>query len=125
MAGQAAKRVLVVDDDAVVRSFIAGSLENRGLATTESGDIAEARRAASQELPDHVLTDLILADGKGMELVQWLRAQNPRVQVTFMSGYDEQSVRANEWIGQGDVFLAKPFSVTQLLASLGTELQPA
>ncbi|MEX2216918.1 MAG: response regulator [Phycisphaeraceae bacterium] len=125
MAGRPLTTVLIIEDDAKIRSFIAATLEHYGLLATECASLAEARRAAMQAFPDVVLTDLILADGKAMELITWLRARNPRVRVTFMSGFNESSVRDNEWIAAEDAFLAKPFDISQMLRLLAIQPQAA
>src|SRR6266516_4719635 len=90
------KRVLLVDDHAVVRFGIA-QLINRQSDLVVCGEEEAASRAltAIEELkPDLVIADLSLKDSSGLELMRNIKAQYPRLPILAISAHDE-SVYAN------------------------------
>src|SRR3546814_14950436 len=57
--------VLVVDDDAAIRTVIARALDRAGHDVVAAGSLAEMRRALDRGLPDVLVTDVVLPDGNG------------------------------------------------------------
>jgi PAS domain S-box-containing protein len=121
-------RVLVVDDDRVVRGVCAALLSRRGFTveSVECGRDALERLATSAEPYRFVLLDLTMPGLSGIEVLQRIREaeseqSRPAVPVFLMSGYSEQDVSS----GLGELtisgFLQKPFTmndVNVLLAKL-------
>ena len=73
---------------------------------------ASSRRAIGQI--DLVLTDLVMPEMGGRELVERLRTRHPAMKVLFMSGYSERAVNTGGAMPPGTGFLEKPFTVEQL-----------
>lgn len=100
--------VLVVDDEASMRSIVCDVLEAAGYRVLEAANGAAAlARAATAEAPvDLVLTDLAMPGMDGLTLVRHLRAAHPDLRVLIMSGLPEpdQAGVARE------TFLQKPFT---------------
>lgn len=118
-------RVLVVDDDSVVRSVSAALLTRRGFMVDSVGDGSEAleRLATSPQDYRFVLLDITMPGLSGIEVLQRLRAterEQSRAPVTvfLMSGYSAQDVTRD----LGDLvfsgFLQKPFTLADLDALL-------
>ncbi|NUP09868.1 MAG: sigma-54-dependent Fis family transcriptional regulator [Polyangiaceae bacterium] len=82
-------RVLVVDDEEGVRSFLAESLEREGHDVTQAPDVAEALRLAREEPFDVVLTDLRMPGTDGMTLVRALRSEQPDVEVIVVTAHGD------------------------------------
>ena len=124
--------VMVVDDDAAVRSSIRRSLESHGYEVAEASNSREAREVFEDVLPDLVLMDLILPDGlEGREAANMLFAMNPNLKVLFISGYTSPEAKGMGALTAGEGFLRKPFelpelleSVSRLLGGTGTPLVP-
>jgi PAS domain S-box-containing protein len=109
--------VLVVEDEEDVRRFVAQALRRGGYTVLEARDGAEALAAAiAQETPlDLVLTDMIMPNMDGAELVRRLRALYPGMRALFMSGFPEDG----EVTDGGTVpFLAKPFTAESIHAAV-------
>jgi two-component system cell cycle sensor histidine kinase/response regulator CckA len=110
-----AQTILVVDDDAQVRSSIRRSLEKLGYQVTEAEDADSALTliAGAKAAPDLVLTDIVLQGMSGRELAVRLSIEHPSVRLLLMSGYSPDTMK----LKQGEVakFLHKPISL-ELLA---------
>ncbi|MDH5575922.1 MAG: response regulator, partial [Nitrospirota bacterium] len=116
-------QILLVEDEVDVRDSIKAQLEGEGhqVVATESGSEALALAESSQF--DIVLTDVMIPDINGIELVQRIN-QLPNHPVTIvMTGYGsvEMAVKAIK-AGAFD-FLSKPFSVDVLSATMASALR--
>ena len=85
------KRVLLVDDHAVVRFGMAQILSRESdLAVCgEQEDATQALTAVGQLKPDVAIIDISLKDSSGLELIRNLKAQHPALAVLVVSSYDE------------------------------------
>ena len=108
-------RLLVVDDEAAIRSSLARQLGERGYDVSLAADGADAASVFDSEHPDLVLTDLAMPRADGFSLISHVRAagETPIV-VLSVRGGDADKVRALD-LGADD-FVVKPFSMPELLA---------
>jgi CheY-like chemotaxis protein len=111
--GQAS--VLLVDDEAGVRSVAGKVLEGCGyhVTTAGSGEEALARCADPSFEPDLVITDVVMPGLNGDQLVERLRAQRAGLRVLYMSGFSEEAV-VHQGVAPGEHFLSKPFTPSDL-----------
>lgn len=117
-------RVLVVDDEEIVRDLAAMALESLGLEVLLARDGLEA--VASVELHGHhldlLLMDLTMPRMDGGEAFRIIRALHPRLPVILTSGYTEaESLRGMDGL-QPEAFLQKPFRVPDLQAEVARML---
>ena len=63
-------RILVLDDDSLLRSILAERLERSGYDVVQATSLAEARRAVLDVPPDVAVLDIMLPDGKGIDLIE-------------------------------------------------------
>ena len=107
-------RILVVDDDEAIRTVVSESLRRDGHLVTAAASVAEQRALFESFAPDLLITDVILPDGNGLDLVpEWL-AQYPDMPIIIFSAQNTLStaVRATE---QGAFeYLPKPFDLDEL-----------
>ena len=111
----ASRRILVVEDEAAVRSLTARVLERAGHTVMQAANGLEALALLDERADevDLVLTDLVMPEMGGRELRAALRRRYPRIPVVFMSGYDEDRALAE---GEDGVqFLPKPFTPAALV----------
>ena len=80
-------RVLVVDDEKMVRWTLAQALGEAGYQVDEASDAAEALRIATGDLPDVVLLDYRLPDRTGVEVLRDLRKLAPRLPVVMLTAH--------------------------------------
>lgn len=111
--------ILLVEDEAAVRSLLRRFLDGQGYRVVECQDGETALREAERrdgEL-DLLLTDLVMPTMGGFELARQMESRWPELKILFMSGYSEDAVGMmdNEPMMNATNFLQKPFS-TDLLA---------
>jgi PAS domain S-box-containing protein len=116
-------RVLVVDDEAIVRGQLRRSLELRGYTVVEAAD---GRTALAALVPasggeadvDVVILDMTMPDLDGSEVLRRLRAAGSRVPVVISSGYLDVAVERRLPRGEFQGFLAKPYGATELVSAI-------
>lgn len=106
--------VLVVDDDAAIRTVVAAALKREGHRVETAASLAELRRALGGGVPDVLVTDVVLPDGNGLDLVPALLADHPALPIIVFSAQNTlaTAVRATE-VGAFD-YLPKPFDLEVL-----------
>ncbi len=108
--------VLLVEDDAATRGFVAEVLRGCGYTVFEAADGAQALRILG-EFPrriDLMVSDVVLPGINGFELAEQLLAVNPRLRVLFMSGYVGELRPNAKRAFDADRLLAKPFTAADL-----------
>ncbi len=105
-------RVLLVEDNDLVRDRVGRMLTALGFRVTETGGGEEAIAAflAAAEPFELVLTDVVLRDISGPELVAELRRRRPDTRVLFMSGYTENAMEGAGALEHNASFISKPFT---------------
>jgi PAS domain S-box-containing protein len=106
--------ILVVEDDATVRTFVSTTLRDAGYDVAEARNALEASELFRTRLFELVLTDVIMPDGGGVALSELLLSQRPGLKVLLMSGYTDDQLAVHGVLETGVRLLEKPFS-TQLL----------
>jgi two-component system cell cycle sensor histidine kinase/response regulator CckA len=109
-----------VEDEAAVRSSARRLLERHGYTVIEARHGADGLRIVEQgdQKIDLVLTDLVMPEMGGRELVERLRARHPALKVLFMSGYSQRAVAVDGTMPPATGFVEKPFTVEQLTQRL-------
>lgn len=123
--------MLVVEDENVVRSAVCRILRLQGYQTLEAANGEDALRVMHDyHAPVHLLiTDVVMPEMEGRELVALLRSWYPRMRVLFMSGYKPEYLNIEPDLEDGRAFLAKPFTfdglAQQVRRVLDQEWNPA
>ena len=109
-----AARLLVVDDEDLLRTVIVKQLRYLGYAVSQADCGEAALELVEAEAPfDLVLTDVVMPGINGVALARRLRDADPELRVIFMSGYtDHAAVRTDEWAQE--TLLEKPFRPADL-----------
>lgn len=104
--------VLVVEDEAIVRAPICRMLRNLGYYVLEADHGEHALQVMHEHhSPVHlVISDVMMPEMDGTQLVALLRSWYPSMRVLFISGYSAQYLEAKGDTVDGSAFLAKPFS---------------
>lgn len=116
--------ILIVEDEAGVRSFAARALALRGHVVLEadSGEAALTLLADPSLRLDLILTDVMLPDADGPTWVRAALEDRPDIRVVFMSGYAEDDFAEQKGLVEGSSFLPKPFSLSELAAVVERQL---
>lgn len=110
VSGARAARVLVVEDDDIVRQLVCRVLKQRGYEVLSATNGEEALGFGEQLTGlNLVLTDVVMPRLGGVELRRRLRSQQPELPVILMSGYSEADLRKFSEIDAGSNVLKKPF----------------
>ncbi len=113
--------VLVVEDEAGIRSVVAAALRRVGIEVLVAADGEEALASlrSCDPLPDLLLTDVSMPRMSGFHLAREVRREYPAVRVAFMSGYFGE--RAG--VAVPGPFLTKPFAPSDLVAFVREQLR--
>ncbi len=118
------ERILIIEDDPLVRRMTQQMLNRHGYRAVAASSCAEAQ-AMYNGLFDLVLSDVILPDGNGLDLVRQLQLQRPGLRCILTSGYADIHERWPEIEQHRWPFLIKPYSQADLLRALATALARA
>src|SRR5271165_3039582 len=112
--------ILIVEDEAMIRSNVHECLKQLGYAVleAETGEFALKLCDENRSKIDLVLTDLVMPGMGGHELAGELARRHPQVKMLFMSGYTEDSAARRDILLKGGAFLQKPFSVGDLSSAV-------
>src|SRR5229473_3264231 len=80
------KKVLVIDDDALVRDTIVRILERKGHTVLVAADGVRGLRMFDREQPDLVITDIIMPEKEGLETIREIRSERPDARIIAISG---------------------------------------
>jgi DNA-binding NtrC family response regulator len=108
------RRVLIVDDDPVIRSSLAEALADDGIIVHEAEDGARALAVFDEARPDVVLSDVRMPDIDGLELLRMLRERAPSVDVVLMTAFDDMPTVVSGMRGGAVEFLVKPLNLGRL-----------
>ena len=112
--------VLVIDDDADVRTIIRRAVQLDGHLVTEAGDGAEGLRLFVERPVDLVITDILMPEREGIETIIELRRRRPELPILAISGGSQITDRdgllvSADLLGATRV-LPKPFTLAELRA---------
>jgi two-component system cell cycle sensor histidine kinase/response regulator CckA len=117
-------RVLLVEDEDVVRSFAVRALKRQGYEVLEASTGVEALEvmAANEGKVDIVVSDVVMPEMDGPTLLKELRKNNPELKIIFVSGYPHEAFETSLDKNEEFAFLPKPFSLPQLAAKVKEQL---
>jgi DNA-binding response OmpR family regulator len=119
-----AKRVLLVDDDAMLRSSLAEQLAAEGeYAPTEAGSCSEARERAKDGLYEFMILDVGLPDGDGRALCQELREDGISCPIILLTAADTDADTIEGLKSGANDYVTKPFRFAVLMARVHAHLR--
>jgi DNA-binding response OmpR family regulator len=114
-------RILIVEDELLVRMFAVDTLEDAGFEVAQAGDAAEALSALNGSGTDEftaVIVDLGLPDRSGDQLAMEIRALRPSAPIVIASGRSERELKERFSGDKAIAILVKPYTSTLLLDAL-------
>lgn len=120
------KDILIVDDEAVLAETVLLMLNGRGYRASMAGDGRRAAEMIKMDPPDLVISDLAMPVMDGLQLLEWLRDHRSLDKVKFMIMTGKQNVLGplKRHHLEADESIAKPFTETQLLATVEKLIGP-
>ena len=109
---RAGHRVLLVDDDAAVRSMMTQGLERKGFDVVGADSVTEALRRIATESFDVLISDLHMPDpGDGFTVVSAMRHSQPNAVTMLVSGYPDVQAAMAAILLEADEIVVKPFEI--------------
>ena len=106
-------RILLAEDDQVMREYLARALEKSGYAVTAVDRGTAALPLVEEEEFDLLLTDIVMPEMDGIELAQKASELRPHLRVMFITGFAAVTLKAGKTMPQARV-LSKPFHLRDL-----------
>lgn len=118
-------RILVIDDELLIRSTIVAILHREGFSVEEASDGRAGLALVHKHRPDVVITDIFMPNKDGIEIVMELKRSCPRTKIIAMTGGGQSQMmeiaHAAELLGAHHV-LRKPFDKQDLLHAMNAVL---
>ncbi len=111
-------RILVVDDEAHVRSMIAATLERQGFDVVLASGGREAIESLDHDSFELILTDIVMQEGNGLALLERIHEQNPNLPVIMVTAIHDISVAIDSMRRGAYDYLLKPFEREHLVATV-------
>jgi CheY-like chemotaxis protein len=115
-----AEKVLLVEDEALVRQLTHEILRRNGYRVLEAADGVEALAVVRDHADriDLMLTDVVMPRMSGHELVELARPVRPDMRILYVSGYSEEAIARQGQLTEGIQLLSKPFTPGVLTAKI-------
>jgi PAS domain S-box-containing protein len=117
------ERVLLVEDEPMLRAVTEQALVENGYAVRACGTVAEAMEAFRREGGDLILSDVVLPDGRGTDLVFQALRERPGLAALLVTGYTDERADWDRVREAGLTLLQKPFETADLLEQIYRALQ--
>ena len=114
------KKILVVDDDPILRKVLQNSLEQKGYQVVSVSSGKSALIQFNKDIPDIIVSDVSMPEMDGFEFCRQLRSQpsGKLIPFIFLSAKDNLDGRIQGYTTGADSYLTKPFEMLELLANI-------
>lgn len=107
-------RILIVDDESQIRHLLRTCMEQRGYETHEAADGRQAIAKLAADAFDLVIADIVMPEQDGLEVIMYLRKQQPNVKIIAISAVgNELFLQSARGLGASYVF-TKPFELADI-----------
>ena len=117
--------ILVIDDDPAIREMVKLALTGGGYQVQEAGNTLDARQAISNKAPDLILLDWMMPGQSGFDFARALQRDpgHRQIPVIMLTARDQDEDKVASLEAGADDYIAKPFSVSELLARIKAVLR--
>jgi CheY-like chemotaxis protein len=112
-----ARRILVVDDEAVMREWLVEVLQASGHQVFTAQDGLEARSLSTRQALELVITDISMPNEEGLGMIRFLRKAHPHLKIVALSGADSDVLLDAKILG-ANAALKKPVTKEMLINCL-------
>lgn len=117
------KKILIVDDEKMIRWTLAQALKSWGYTPIEVATVHEALETYTSELPEAVLLDIDLPDGSGLDLLRDIKHEHPEATVIMITGNVRVETTISALRGGAYDFISKPIHLEELKVSIRNALE--
>jgi two-component system phosphate regulon response regulator PhoB len=117
--------ILVVDDDPAIREMLKLALTHGGYDVQEAGNALDARKTITGHTPDLILLDWMLPGQSGFEFARTLQKDTAhrQIPIIMLTARDQEEDKVSALDAGADDYVAKPFSVSELLSRIKAVLR--
>ncbi len=118
-------KVLIADDDRLIRAQLADLLEELGHTVVAASNGADAVALCGREQPDAVIIDFLMPKLSGLDALHAMREGGRRVPAVLLTAISDHTVREMEGADAPDAILGKPFTKKTVEKALARALRSA
>jgi two-component system, OmpR family, response regulator len=107
-------KILIVDDEPDICYSLSRTLSKRGFSTSFSHTLADAEQQIKSSIPNILLLDNHLPDGRGIDFAKKISLRYPDLKIIMITAHDSPEDRFKAFSNGIDFFLSKPFTITQI-----------
>lgn len=112
------RTLLVVDDDAALRTRLGRAMESRGFEVTLAGSVSEGETIAKAAPPAFAVVDMRLEDGIGLRVIEAIREARPDARVVMLTGYGAIATAVAAIKAGAIDYLSKPADADDVVKAL-------
>ena len=116
-------KVLIADDDRIVRALLGDMLRDLGHAVVEAENGADAVELCAREKPDVVILDFLMPKLSGLDALKAMRDRGLTMPALLLTAISDSSLRAVEGFDAPDAILGKPFKKKTIEKAIAKALQ--
>lgn len=118
--------ILLVEDEEIVRNVVARLLQKCGYTVLAPETPIDAITISEDKgiAIDLILSDIVMPEMNGKEMVKKIKLLRPGIKILFMSGYTDEIISAQDFLDDGTRFITKPFDFPVLVSMIGEQLSP-
>jgi len=106
--------ILVVDDEFLIRFAVPKALNRLGVSVDVAENGLQAQKKILAGNYDLVITDIIMPEMNGVDLLRWMKKSRPQIKGIVMTGFGISEEMTGEFLGTVTEYLTKPFSLVTL-----------
>ena len=114
--------LLIVEDDSEMRNLLRKVLEKEGYRVSVAADGHEAVASISRDAFDLVVTDMLMPDDGGLELLRTIRGSHPTLPVIIITAFGDWGSYSRALELGAAAFISKPLKLAELIAAIQTAL---
>lgn len=115
-------KILIVDDEAVIREIYGDFLEQNGFEVATALNVETALESIKAKKPDLILLDIVMPFRNGFDLYDQVIVDYPGIKFVFMTGYDDDIKITDRLSKSGKKWFAKPIKLEEMLEVIRNEL---
>lgn len=114
--------ILIADDDDVIKRLLSRIVQNEGYTVCTASNGKEALELLGSESVSLVISDILMPEMDGMELLEAIKTSDPHMPVLMITGRNSQQVRQKAIESGADGYITKPFKNIEIAKTIGTLL---
>jgi len=115
-------KILIVDDEAVIREIYGDFLEQNGFEVATALNVETALESIKAKKPDLILLDIVMPFRNGFDLYDQVIVDYPGIKFVFMTGYDDDIKITDRLSKSGKKWFTKPIKLEEMLEVIRNEL---